>query len=534
MLEIAITIFALLLFGGVVVLLIQEPDLIAAGLALALGLVFVSVPLLVTVAPLFVAFLFAVGAISILYGVGTIARRRRQILLEKTAYAEARQRRTGRAALGRNPGRGQGRGEVLEEDDLAPARSGRGRRLPADLDDGYEDEPGRPLRASYRLDDLGQGFSGPEVSRLARVCSRLGGSRISARIGRSDDDDERELRQLQLTFSRHGGGERRRAEPLESEPPESERRRSGRRRAELDWAEPGPSSLARGSRVVDDELDEDLLAVEQRRVRLAARRAAAERETAEREAAQREAAQREAAGREAAEREAAEREVARREAAEREAAYREQQAFHQAEWTRADHAAHGCPHCDPEPAARPRRSTRRRQAVLEVDYPFEASEPAAPEPPRRRVRRIERPAAEPAPPPPAPRRRQRALDQSAPVTEERHDPPRRVPAAPTAPARRPRDPAGDPGRDPAADYPDNYAPARPPQPDYLPRRPYDLDEEIRLRERERRLERERERLQRLEQRLAEEQRRVEGPEVSEEPEPSARRTSSLSRLARRL
>ncbi len=171
MIAFLITVLAILLLVGIIYLLLQEPELLAAGGAIALGVVFASLPLIISMAPFFGALVFGMGAVAITYGVMAINTHRRMLELRQLQREVERHRR-GEAGDGAEARGSRSGADGLDADEFdadrgeAPAEAGRPDRSA---------EPGRRRGARADLDDLeaedAAALSGG--SRLARMSRRL-------------------------------------------------------------------------------------------------------------------------------------------------------------------------------------------------------------------------------------------------------------------------------------------------------------------------------------------------------------------------
>lgn len=86
-----VTILAIALLVGIIYLLLQEPQLLAAGSAIGIGVIFATLPLIVSMTAFFGAIMFGVGAVAITYGVMSInAFRRTQELRRELAVRSMR------------------------------------------------------------------------------------------------------------------------------------------------------------------------------------------------------------------------------------------------------------------------------------------------------------------------------------------------------------------------------------------------------------------------------------------------------------
>jgi|GEM_PF-4976113 len=78
-----ITILSIGLLVGTVYLLLQEPRLLAAGGSVAVGVVLATMPLIISMAPVFGALVFGAGAVAITYGVMAINAHRQSLEFQR-------------------------------------------------------------------------------------------------------------------------------------------------------------------------------------------------------------------------------------------------------------------------------------------------------------------------------------------------------------------------------------------------------------------------------------------------------------------
>lgn len=168
-----VTVLAILLLVGIIYLLLQEPQLLAAGSAIAIGVIFATLPLVVTMAPFFGAIVFGAGAVAITYGVMSInAYRRTQELRRELAIRQVRatmrppSQSAGEVSVSGQPVDPEDELEQLERERLARASKRSG--LPHGGGEGADVGPARTAsRAARARRPNSAGFE-EELARLER------------------------------------------------------------------------------------------------------------------------------------------------------------------------------------------------------------------------------------------------------------------------------------------------------------------------------------------------------------------------------
>ncbi len=117
MAAVLVTLLAIVLLVGVVYLLLREPQLLAAGSAIGIGLIFVTLPLIISMAAFFSALVFGMGAVAITYGIMTINAHRREMRLQQELIQVQRAARRGQRVADLGPARGHAATD--DPDDMA-------------------------------------------------------------------------------------------------------------------------------------------------------------------------------------------------------------------------------------------------------------------------------------------------------------------------------------------------------------------------------------------------------------------------------
>ena len=192
-----ITVLAVALLVGIVYLLLQRPQLLAAGTAISLGVIFATLPLIVSMAPFFAALVFGAGAVGITYGIMAINAYRQGLELQqevetRVRLEQAHLREQQTAAEEGVARRGRSADPDFDDEDGVTTRRSRLARMSNRLGPGAEERPERtaaPRGTDSRFDDLEPGRR--ERATADQVPEREERADRGRRYGGSHPTDER-------------------------------------------------------------------------------------------------------------------------------------------------------------------------------------------------------------------------------------------------------------------------------------------------------------------------------------------------------